>query len=306
MINLASILVIIEPNQRQQPALERAISLAERTNAKLMVMLSVYHAGYELKHMLSASEREDFRSEYIADRHGWLQDLLDDYHLPKQAVTAVHWHPHVYQSVIDAAQEERADLIIKSMKYDPAVISPIFTPLDWHLIRKSQFPVLLVNSSAEHYQNVVTAVNTGFEDRSHALLNEKLTGCADEMAGFYGGEVHLVNAYPPTPTPISKATKTFTYNSLAHAISNHHHRALDLFGERFSIDKQHRHVLEGEPHDVLPNIISSLSASLLVIGSVGELGMASRSLGQSAEFIIDNIRCDVLAIKPDGFVPPLH
>ncbi len=307
MINLKSILVVIEPNQRQQPALLRGISLAKKTQAKLMIMLSVYHAGYELKHMLSETEREEFRAEYIADRYHWLEDLLETYQLPQKSLTAVHWHPRVYESVVEAAREEQVGLIIKSMKHDPVVTSPIFTPLDWHLIRKSPFPVLLVSQKQQtQYEHIVTAVNTGFEDRSHALLNEKLTECADEFADIYSGQVHLVNAYPPTPQPMSKSTQNFTYSVLARAIRNHHFQALDMFGERFAIAKTHRHLVEGEPHEVIPSIISSLSASLLVIGSIGDMGMASKTLGQSAEFIIDNIQCDVLAVKPDGFVSPLH
>lgn len=307
MINLKSILVVIEPNQTQQPALLRGISLAKKTHAKLMVMLSVYHAGYELKHMLSESEREEFRAEYIADRYSWLEDILEPYTLPSQTLTAVHWHSRVYESVVETAQEEQADLIIKSMKHDPVVTSPIFTPLDWHLIRKSPFPVLLVSQNPQsHYEHIVTAVNTGFEDRSHALLNEKLTECADEIAEIYSGQVHLVNAYPPRPQPMGKTTQRFTYSTLARSIRKHHFQALDMFGDRFCIAKTNRHVLEGEPHDVIPSVIASLHASLLVIGSIGDMGMASKTLGQSAEFIIDNIQCDVLAVKPDGFVPPLH
>ncbi len=307
MINLESILVVIEPNQTQQPALIRGLSIAKKINAKLMVMLSVYHAGYELKHMLSETEREEFRAEYIADRYGWLEDLLEKYELPRTTLTAVHWHPRVYESVIETAREEKADLIIKSMKHDPVVTSPVFTPLDWHLIRKSPFPVLLVSQNQEtQYEHIVTAVNTGFEDRSHSLLNEKLTECADEIASIYSSQVHLVNAYPSMPQPMSKSTQSFTYSALARAIQNHHFQALDMFGDRFSVAKTNRHVVEGEPHEVIPSVISSLSASLLVIGSIGDMGMASKTLGQSAEFIIDSIKCDVLAVKPDGFVPPLH
>ena len=306
MINIYSILVVIEPNQTQQPALERGIALAQKTQAKLMVMLSVYHAGYELRHMLSKSEREDFRAEYIADRYNWLEDILQDFNMPPQTVTAIHWHPHVYESVIETATSENVNLIIKSMKCDPTVVSPIFTPLDWHLIRKSVFPVLLVSESNVHYENILTAVNTGFEDRNHHQLNEKLTECADEIADIFQSNVHLVNTYPPTPKPISKSSPQFSYSSLSQAIKNHHHQAMDMFGERFSIAAQHRHVVEGEPHVVLPNMVKSVGAQLLIIGSVGKAGIAAKSIGQSAEFIIDSVKCDVLAIKPDGFVPPLH
>ena len=58
--------------------------------AKLMIILSVYHAGYELN-TCSETERGGFRAEYIADRYHWLESSRNLSIAPK-TLTAVHWH----------------------------------------------------------------------------------------------------------------------------------------------------------------------------------------------------------------------
>lgn len=307
MINLDSIVVVIEPNQAQQPALLRGIDLANKSHAKLMIMLSVYHSGYDLTSMLSQHEREEFRAEYISDRYHWLEELLALYTLPESTLTAVHWHPKVYDSVVETALEEQADIIIKSTKYDPVVVTPVMTPLDWNLIRKSPIPVLMVNSHSEDdYNHIVTAVNTGAENHIHFQLNEKLTACAEDFARLFKSEVHLVNAYPPVPVPMSQSSPTFHYSKLNSAIRNHHHQALDMFGDRHRINVNNRFVKEGLPEDVITQIINATGASLLVMGCVGRIGKEGQTIGHTAEYILNNMQCDILTVKPDGFIPPLH
>jgi universal stress protein E len=76
MIDINSVLVVIEPNQLQQPALSRGIDLVNKTGAKLMVLLSVYHPSYDMTTMMSSSEREEFRAEYISDQYQALSELI--------------------------------------------------------------------------------------------------------------------------------------------------------------------------------------------------------------------------------------
>ena len=63
---------------------------------------------------------------------------------------------------------------------------------------------------------------------------------------------------------------------------------------------------EGLPEEVIAKIIQSTDAQLLVIGSVGRIGKTNETMGNTAEIVLNNIKCDVLTIKPDGFIPPLQ
>lgn len=307
MINIDSILVVIEPEQFEQPALVRGIELAKLTDAKLVIMLCVYHASYELTHMLDDEERENFRAEYIADRYQWLEEALSDFILPAKAITAVHWHHNVFECISNIAKDEYTDIILKSRKKDPVVLSPQFTPLDWHLMRYSLVPVLLVNdTNTERYDKILTAVNTGIEDRMHSQLNEKVTECANDFAHLFASDLHLVNAYPAPPSPISNASQRFSHTYLESIIKNHHSQALNMFGDRYAINKGNRHIIEGEPHHVLPNLISSLAPQLLVVGNMGHAYIANSSSQQQSSFLFNHVNCDVLTVKPDGERLILH
>jgi universal stress protein E len=44
---------------------------------------------------------------------------------------------------------------------------------------------------------------------------------------------------------------------------------------------------------------------LVVLGTVGRQGISAALIGNTAEHVIDKLNCDVLAIKPDGFVSPV-
>ncbi|CAI8179946.1 MAG: Universal stress protein E [Glaciecola sp. HTCC2999] len=305
MLDINSVLVVIEPNQVQQPALSRGIDLVNRTGAKLMVLLSVYHPSYDLTTMLSTHEREEFRAEYIADQYQALSNLMSNYSLPEQTITAINWHKRVYDSIVETAKDESADIIIKSTKHDAVVTSLVFTPLDWHLMRKSPIPVLLVkNNDWPTYDDILTAVNTGDEDLTHTDLNDKLTSTAEDFAKLFSSNLHLVNAYPRISFPIT--SPSYVFNSLNVAIKNHHKQAMNRFGLRHRIDNNNLYVKEGLPEKVIPNVASNIDADLLIIGSGSKSSLTGFTLGNTAEHLMNNIECDVLTIKPDGFVSPKH
>ncbi len=44
---------------------------------------------------------------------------------------------------------------------------------------------------------------------------------------------------------------------------------------------------------------------MVVIGTIGRTGLSAAIIGNTAEHVIDRLDCDVLAVKPAGFVCPL-
>ena len=307
MIDINSVLVVIAPSQIEQPALRRGIDLVNKTGAKLMVLMTVYHPTYDLTTMLSPQEREEFRAEYIADQYQALSDLIESYELPRRTLTAINWNKREYDSIVETAAEEQADIIIKSTKQHDTVTSHIFMPIDWHLMRKSPIPVLLVKHNEwPSYAEILAAVNTGDEDRNHNDLNEKLTSTAEDFARLFSSNLHLVNAYPRIPLPIAKSSPSFTFNALNSAIQNHHKEALYMFGLRHHIRGDNLYAQEGLPEQVIISVANNIHADLLIIGSSSQTGFTNHNLGNTAEHIMNNINCDVLTIKPDGFISPRH
>lgn len=75
--------------------------------------------------------------------------------------------------------------------------------------------------------------------------------------------------------------------------------------QKFSIPEEKTHVKEGLPEQVIPQVCEELNAGIVVLGILGRTGLSAAFLGNTAEQLIDHIKCDLLAIKPDGFTCPI-
>lgn len=57
-----NMLVVIDPNQDDQPALRRAVYLHQRIGGKIKAFLPIYDFSYEMTTLLSPDERTAMRS----------------------------------------------------------------------------------------------------------------------------------------------------------------------------------------------------------------------------------------------------
>ena len=55
------------------------------------------------------------------------------------------------------------------------------------------------------------------------------------------------------------------------------------------------------PEDIIDDVAEKLDAELVILGTIGRTGLSAALIGNTAEHVIDQLNCDVLALKPDGF-----
>ncbi|GGF57756.1 universal stress protein UspE [Alteromonas lipolytica] len=304
MIEYSQILAVVEPEKDTQPALSRALELADKTGAQITALMTIYDFSYEMTTMLSGEEREAMREAVVKERTTWLQEQLAQYSQPIQALVA--WNNRPYEAIIKTAIELSADIVVKATRSHDDLRSVIFTPTDWHLVRKCPAPVLLVKEHDWPQDGkIIAAVNVGTEDREHAQLNNTLTTIAQDYAKLLSGHVHLANCYPGTPLNIAIEVPEFDPETYNQSVKNHHLEEMEKHSARFSIPLDNCHVREGLPEKAIPQIARELDAELVIIGTVGRVGISAALIGNTAEHVIDELNCDVLAIKPDGFISPV-
>ena len=305
MITCKRILAVVQADNPEQPALSRAIEIARKTGAEVHALLVVYDFSYDMTTMLTRSEREAMRDAVTKDRIAWAEKNLtryDDYDVQ----VAVEWSDKRYEAITRYTINRQIDLVVKATRKHDDFASVLFTPTDWHLLRKCPAPVLLVKAHAwPEHGNIVAAVNVGTEDKEHAQLNDKLTGIAKDYAELLSGQVHLVNAYPSAPLNIAIEIPDFNPETYHNAVRNHHVQEMENHSAKFGIEIANCHVVEGLPDIAIPKVTEQLDAELVVIGTVGRTGLSAAFLGNTAEHVIDNLNCDVLAVKPDGFTSPV-
>lgn len=305
MDKIKRILAVIDPTKAQQNSLQRALSLAKKTGAHITAFLSIYDFSYEMTTMLSRDEREAMREAVIKDREAWLNDLLSSIN-DIDVHSLVLWHNRPYEAVINTVIDEDYDLVIKSTHQHDTLKSVIFTPTDWHLIRKCPSPVLLVKDHEWPEQgHILAAVNSVSDNEQHQALNRRIISDAQFICQLANAQLSLVNTYPATPVNIAIEIPEFNPSQYNEAVKKHHEDETFALADSFNIARTECEIKEGLPEDVIPLVANNKGSELVVIGTVGRTGLSAALVGNTAEHVIDSLDCDVLALKPDGYKSPL-
>ena len=82
--------------------------------------------------------------------------------------------------------------------------------------------------------------------------------------------------------------------------------AMKALRQKFGINENMTHVEKGLPEEVIPDLAEHLQAGIVVLGTVGRTGISAAFLGNTAEQVIDHLRCDLLVIKPDQYQTPVE
>lgn len=303
MIKYQHILVVMDPVAENQPALHRAVSVAAlQEQAGITLFLPIYDFSYEMTSMLSSTERDEMREGVVQGREEWLKTLLAPYADSKiNFEIKVVWHSRPFEAIIQQVQDGQHDLVVKSTHKHAMIQSFIFTPTDWHLLRKCPCPVLLVKERDWPMGgNVLAAVNCCSDDKDQEALNNKIIGVSSQVAELLSASLHLVNAYPITPTNMALELPDFDPQVYNAAVKKHHERALYEYAVRFDLEASALHLEEGLAEEVIPRCADETNASLVILGSVGRTGLSAALLGNTAEHVIDKLSCDVLVLRPDA------
>lgn len=305
MMEYKNLLVMVDPTKKDQSSLRRAVFLARSYGAKISVLLVIYDLSYEMTSMLSQQERDSMREVVTTQHRAWLKDITSQYtDIPMEST--VTWHNRPFEAAIEQVKTHHHDLLVKSTHNHDKLKSVIFTPTDWHLLRKSPCDILLVK---EHdwptNGTIVTAVNAVSEDKDHKNLNNKVLQHAKDISKVISANVKVINAYPGTPVSIAIEIPEFNSDSYNDSVKTHHEDKTYELADNFNITPADCIVDEGLAEDVIPRITKSLDAELLIIGTIGRTGLSAAFIGNTAEHVIDAIDCDLLAVKPDGFQSPV-
>lgn len=305
METIKRIIAVIDPTKDDQNALARSIDLARKSGASITAFMTVYDFSYEMTTMLSGDEREAMRQAVLKDRELWLKDLVSPYQ-NINIDTQVIWHNRPYEAIIYTVINDKYDLVIKGTHQHGALKAVIFTPTDWHLVRKCPTPVLFVKDMQWPAQgNILAAVNAVSENEQHLSLNKRIIKDAQFLCELANAKLNLVNAYPATPVNIAIEIPEFNPGLYNESVKKHHIESTNELANEFNLTSDQCFIEEGLPEDVIPDVASRLNSELVVIGTVGRTGLSAALVGNTAEHVIDSLDCDVLALKPDGYVSPL-
>ncbi len=178
------------------------------------------------------------------------------------------------------------------------------------LLRKCPCPVWVIRPTRARIQRVLAAVNP---DPAEASLNHTILELAASMNELYGGELHVGHAWELYGEGTMRSSVMMhippgEIDELLDEERDRHRRALQglLASSKTAEAPWQTHLEKGRPGEIIPALVAKHRINLLVVGTVAKAGIAGLVIGNTAEQVLDEVGCSVVALKPSTFVSPVH
>jgi universal stress protein E len=287
------LVAVKDPLARSQPAVIKGTQLARALGAELELFHAVDAAVYVdmmgieegSAERVACDEREQCvqRLERIAARARL--------HTTKVSVAA-EWDYPVYEAIVRRTTRTGADLIIAERHAGPHVALGLLKLADWKLLRLSPVPVLLVKRPQPYHRpTVLTALDPSHAFAKPADLDQVILQLGTFVSNGLGGQLHAVHAYPP------RLARKRGSSAAAEAKVR-----LDQELQASQVSPDRRHLVTGRPSDSVLDVAGKLRADIVVAGAISRSGLKCLLIGNTAEELLDSLPCDLLIVKPGGFV----
>lgn len=269
-----NILVVIDPTESNQPALERALASAE-----LDIQPTVHlFIGVDLSNF-----DDQVNNPKLYKHTDELSAMLRPLEERDIAYTAeVCWASPWQEAIIVAAREHNVDFILvpdysgeKSPASGRERIFQRFSDTRWALVRNSPCPVFFVRPNPVRKRSVIlAAVKTQTVENRYDKLNDKIISRGKWLASLYNADFHVVNAYP---------------DSLNYPDRGQLRRFTDM-------DASKVHVKLGNPEDVIASTAREIDADIVVVGTLARKGMMAAVRGNTSEKAFNKLSQDIFTV----------
>ena len=322
MQRFKNILCVAPSNSVSAAALERAAALAVNNQARLTVVGMIDEILPYTKLFDSVSSPDDFQAKMAEEHRQGLEELVAPWgrkiKIQTKILTGIS-----FLEIIREVHRNGHDLVIK-MAESGGLLDRVFGSDDMHLLRKCPCPVWLVKlDSPKVYQRILAAVDIDDvyppeELNTRHLLNLQVLEIASSLALSEFAELHIVYAWKAIGETEMRdgfikrpEDEIVTY---VEKVRQQHKQSLNVLMDEImsklgqnSLEylKPQTHLLKGSPRKEIPVLARKIKADLVVMGTVARTGIPGFFMGNTAETILNQLNCSVLAIKPQGFETPV-
>lgn len=294
---------------RSERALEQAARLAKLDQGKLHVV-DVSNWLPDYSHMLAPRiHLEELYKSTADSKRESLEELVEPIRKEGIEVTTDSLHGTPFLEITGIVIQGGHDLVIKTAGETGWFKQAFFGTTDFHLLRKCPCPVWIVNPEEPHrYGRILAAVDTTSSASEHATLSKKILELGSAVAVSHQAEFQAIHCLERLEQSSLGSVEGVSFKKMEAVFEEAIHKVRDTF-ERVVSDHvstpTKAHFLEGAPEYEIPRFVDEHRVDLLVMGTIGRTGIPGFFIGNSAERVLEQIECSVLAVKPDGFVSPV-
>lgn len=304
-----SILFVSRGLTRDVDALGQALSLAR-------------HYQSDLQALVACPDFPDDQASYRDSYTRWLTEQLETSLQAARDATGVAAQdcpvPVTVESgatpavrIIRHVLRQGHDLLIKEAEQRDD--GKGFAAVDMELLRKCPCPVWLSRPFDKPWSElkVAVAIDPESTEPEAQALALRLLQLSRSLADACTAELTVISCwdYPAEEYLRGNVWVKMPEEELLEAvlgIQRRHRRELDRTIKQSGIggNIQVEH-LRGRPEQRIPQFTHERNIDLLVMGSLGRTGIPGFVIGNTAENLVQGLRCSLLALKPNGFISPI-
>jgi universal stress protein E len=290
-----------------RPAVRKAAQIAQASNAQVELFHSLATPLYA---DLAIGSNEGLEGLERTVRQNALRRLeriasaLRKHHI--KVSVAAEWDYPVYDAIIRRAVRIKADLIVAAAHAGSHLMPGLMRLTDWELVRLSPMPLLLVKTSRPYRRPaVLVAVDPTHAFAKPLKLDQALLKAGRTLSRELGGTLHAVYAYWPLPSaampPQAMAMASYAVQKLQRQARRNAEAELTRALRGTGIPLSQRYLIGRHPVDAILQAARKSRSAIVVMGAISRSGFKRLLIGNTAESILDETRCDILVIKPAHF-----
>lgn len=307
MLGLKSILVFVDPEMDSSPALTRAARLAKANGAKVTVF-SVVEPMPRFAALLLSNDVDDFEKRTVRQVEAQLEELAATLRDDGLDVTVRIVSGRAAIEIIREVLRRGHDLVVKSA--DGSEPHSHVSHRDMQLLRKCPATVWLVRAEMDaNIQHVLAPVDPEPGDSVRNALNSRILRSALAIANDENAKLDVLRAWQLAGTTIHlHALSDEELDRYMDAIRDKFQTSLDEFLEDFegAGERFQAHLVKGAPETRIPEWVKEHNIDLIVMGTVARTGVAGLFIGNTAERVLPQVPCSIVALKPEGFRTPVE
>jgi universal stress protein E len=300
-MKLQRLLVVIDAEHPQQPALQRAADVARKTGAELHLLQIVYHPSLD-GGLLDSRMLKRARESILRQNHEALRASVA--HLSDEGFRIevdVRWGKRRHEEILARVAVLQPDILFSSTQPCSALRRMLLSDASWQLIRRCPVPLWLVHDAEPRGQSLCVALDPLHSADKPAALDHQLIRASQALQAALGLQTEYLHAQAPLPhSLLFDAEVAQAYDDYVIQCRREHREAFDKLIGQHAIDRAQAHLLDGFAEEVIPRFVRQHNIGLLVMGAIARGHLDSLLIGHTAERVLERIECDLLVIKPDG------
>lgn len=308
MKNVSKILLAIDGDYDDHALLDEVMTIVQGDSASVTV-LSVMEPSPRRDPDKNPAEfnlyewASKVRLEYVDDLAASLAKL-------GVKVSVKHTEGTPYLQIIRESLDHEYDLVVKPARQETGLKRFLIGGSDIQLLSLCPVPVWIFQSTTNRaLKKIAVAVDLQPDDREKMALAHTVLFWGRNIAASVGAELHVIHAWSLYRESALRSDPSLagTVQQLMISKERAHRSWLrDALGQAgIASGDIHEHLVKGDAKQLISELASKLGVDLLIMGTVGRTGIPGFLIGNTADAVLREVSCSVLAIKPDNFSTPV-